>query len=85
MFLFANGSVKLANKRFTSIKNDYCLTFDQSADVQEAEDDKEIKKQGFSFVGLKGIQEMVQQQAVDVIGVLVETGQIGNVPLKSGG
>jgi len=36
-------------------------------------------------VGLKGIQDMVQQQAVDVIGVLVETGQIGNVPLKTGG
>ncbi len=28
VFLFANGSVKLANKKYTSIKNDYCLTFD---------------------------------------------------------
>jgi hypothetical protein len=27
----------------------------------------------------------MQQQAVDVIGVLVEVGQIGTVPLKSGG
>ncbi len=39
VFLFANGSVKLANKKYTSIKNDYCLTFDQSADVVEAEED----------------------------------------------
>lgn len=28
VYLFANGQVKLANKKFTSIKNDYCLTFD---------------------------------------------------------
>lgn len=27
IYLFANGAVKLANKKFTSIKNDYCLTF----------------------------------------------------------
>jgi replication factor A1 len=39
VFLFANGSVKLANKKYTSIKNDYCLTFDQNADVQEVEED----------------------------------------------
>lgn len=84
VFLFANGQVKLANKKFTSIKNDYCLTFDQNADVAEAEEDGQIKKQGFSFVGLKQIQEMVQQQAVDVIGVIVEVGQVGNVPLKTG-
>ncbi len=84
VYLFANGQVKLANKKFTSIKNDYCLTFDQNADVAEAEEDNQIKKQGFSFVGLKQVQEMVQQQAVDVIGVLVEVGPVGNVPLKTG-
>ncbi len=84
VYLFSNGQVKLANKKFTSIKNDYCLTFDQNADVIEAEEDNTIKKQGFSFVNLKAIQDIVQQQAVDVIGVLVDIGQIGNVPLKTG-
>jgi replication factor A1 len=44
VYLFANGLVKLANKKFTSIKNDYCLTFDQNADVAEAEEDNQIKK-----------------------------------------
>ena len=39
VYLFANGQVKLANKKFTSIKNDYCLTFDHNADVVEAEED----------------------------------------------
>lgn len=35
VFLVANGSIKLANKKFTSIKNDYCLNFDQNADIKE--------------------------------------------------
>jgi hypothetical protein len=55
------------------------------ADVQEAEEDSSIKKQGFSFVGLKSIQDIIQQQSVDVIGIIVESGVVGNVPLKSGG
>jgi hypothetical protein len=42
--------------------------------VLEAEEDNQIKKQGFSFIGLKAIQEMVQQQAVDVVGIVVEVG-----------
>lgn len=55
------------------------------ADIQEAEEDTSIKKQGFSFISLKGIQELVQQQAVDVIGIIVELGQVASVPLKTGG
>ena len=61
VFLLANGQVKIANKKFTSIKNDYCLTFDMNGDIQEVEDDAQIKKQGFAFVGIKAIQDMVQQ------------------------
>jgi replication factor A1 len=52
--------------------------------VIEADEDSSIKKQGFSFIGLKGIQDIVQSQAVDVVGVVVEVGVVGNVPLKSG-
>lgn len=60
VYFFSNGQVKLANKKFTSIKNDYCLTFDHMADIQEADEDVTIKKQGFSFIGLKSIQDLVQ-------------------------
>lgn len=51
--------MKIANKKFTSIKNDYCLNFDMNAEVVPVEDDKHIKKQGFSFTPLLAIQEMV--------------------------
>lgn len=29
----SNGSVKIANKKYTSIKNDHCINFDKNADV----------------------------------------------------
>lgn len=62
VYLFSNGQVKLAQKKFTSIKNDYSITFDTNADVERVDDDKAILKQGFCFTNLATIQEMVQMQ-----------------------
>jgi replication factor A1 len=33
VYIFANGKVNLANKRFTSIKNDYSLTFGNETEI----------------------------------------------------
>lgn len=43
MYLFANGTVKMANKKFTAIKNDHCLTFDINAEIEDIGDDVDIK------------------------------------------
>jgi len=39
VYLFSGGSIKMANKKFTSIKNDYCISFDKSTDIKECMDD----------------------------------------------
>lgn len=31
VYLFSNGSVKMANKKFTSVKNDFCIIFDKNS------------------------------------------------------
>ena len=33
VYLFANGEIKLANKRFTNIKNDYCIVFNMNTEL----------------------------------------------------
>lgn len=76
--------MKLANKKFTSIKNDHALTFDTNADIVEVDDDQQIKTQGFSFVPLKDIENLMQGSAVDCIGVIVESGSVTNMQLKNG-
>lgn len=42
VYTFSNGSVKLANKRFTSIKNDFCLTFSKDSVCEKCAEDDEI-------------------------------------------
>ena len=45
----------MANKKFTSIKNDFSLIFDQSTEIEEAKDDVQINKSGFSFSDIQTI------------------------------
>lgn len=39
VYLFSNGQVKMSNKKFTSIKNDFCLFFEKTSSIKETEDD----------------------------------------------
>jgi len=74
VYLLADGQVKMANKRFTSIKNDFCLIFDKMAEIEEVAEDKHINVAGFSFTSLAGIEELVQKCVIDVIGVVLDGG-----------
>ncbi len=51
--------VKLANKRFTSIKHDFCLTFSRDSAVEKCTDDEEIGSIAFTFTELSEVENMV--------------------------
>ena len=53
VYLFSNGCVKMANKRFTSIKNDFCIVFEKTAQIIEVEDDNTIALRAFEFGTIK--------------------------------
>jgi hypothetical protein len=75
VYLFTNGTVKLANKRFTTVKNDFTLVFEKNASITEAEDDGSIAglDSAFDFVPIKEIEDKgSHQRSVDVIGVIIE-------------
>lgn len=42
VYLFSNGQIKMANKKFTSIKNDFCIVFEKHANITEVADDGSI-------------------------------------------
>ena len=76
--------VKLANKRFTSIQNDYCLTFSHHSVVEKCEDDDGIQSVSFTFTGLDRIEELVQAHTIDVIGVVLDVGQTSSINMRDG-
>lgn len=42
MYLFSGGNVKMANKKFTSVKNDFCIVFEKTSQIVEVDDDMTI-------------------------------------------
>ncbi len=52
VYLISGGQIKIANKKFTSISNDFCITFDKNTTIEEASDDESIGAQGFCFVSI---------------------------------
>jgi len=84
VFLFSNGVVKMANKRFTSIKNDFCIVFEKNAQIVEVADDGSIAEQAFDFTEIKNIQDIVQLKTLDIVGVITEISEKETVNLRSG-
>ena len=74
----------MANKKFTSVRNDFCIVFEKNSDIQEVKDDGSISNQAFDFCAIKDIEEIVQQKTIDVVGVISEMGQKDSINLKSG-
>ena len=59
VYTFSGGQIKLANKRYTSIKNDFCITFDQQTIIEKCANDAHIKSECFTFTKLEAIEALV--------------------------
>lgn len=42
VYTFANGQVKMANQKYTSIKNDYSIVFDKNSTIEHMPNDSSI-------------------------------------------
>lgn len=82
VYVVSLGSIKLANKKFTSIPNDYCINFFDETEFVEVAEDSAISQDAWAFKQIKALEELQVQSAVDVIGIVIEVGQIGSIKLK---
>ena len=70
VYLFSNGQVKMANKKFSTLKNDFCIIFQKWSQINEAKDDGSISNQVFDFTPIEEIADLMGNRAVDVCGVI---------------
>jgi len=76
VYRFGDASVANANKKFTSIQNDYRIIFKSDSLIEPA-DAEEIKvKAAFNFTPIREVHEISEIQQLDVCGlVLCEIGR----------
>lgn len=49
VYLFSDGNVKLANQKFTQVKNDFCIIFEKYARIVEVVDNMPAAVETFNF------------------------------------
>lgn len=84
VYIMSKGTVKMANRKFSSINNDYCLNFNQYSEIKEVKDSGDIKNTGFDFITLDQVKEMMQVQTIDLLGVITSTGDVDIQKFKNG-
>lgn len=84
VYLFSDGRVKVANKQFTSIKNEYELSFDKSSHILPVPDSDEIAKINVDPVPIASIANMDVKQSVDILGVVIDQGEVSQFTSKAG-
>ena len=62
--------VKMANKKWSNLNNDFCIIFDKLTSISEVSDDGSISNQAFDFCKIDDIQEIMPMKTIDVIGVI---------------
>jgi len=78
VYLFSGGQVKIANAKYTSVKNDYTIIFDRTTIIEAAEEDSKIKVYGFSFVTIEEINDFEQQKTVDFAGIILSVSAVSS-------
>ncbi|KAH7476637.1 hypothetical protein PRIC1_000650 [Phytophthora ramorum] len=84
VFYFAGGKVKMANRRFSSVDNDYEVTFDQHSDISPAPEDNQISQMHYVFKKIAEIETVPAEANVDVIGIVRDVGQVNEITSKAG-
>jgi replication factor A1 len=84
IYIVSGGSIKMANKRFTTIPNDYCISFDKDTKFEPAEEDYTISKSGYNFKLISDLNTLQTKSSVDVIGIITDVSPLSQIKLKNG-
>jgi len=83
VYYISRGLLKPANKKYSTLKNDYELSLDSNSVNMLAEDNTDIPRQTFNFVTIDRISDYNKDMVIDVCGVVHETGECTTVKAKA--
>ncbi|KAF2347637.1 Replication factor A protein 1 [Trinorchestia longiramus] len=85
VYYICSATLKTANKQYTSIKNDYEMTFNSNTQVVPCSQDDSIPTMQFDFVTIDQLEQAQKDSIVDLIGVCRDTTEMTSVTQRSTG
>lgn len=64
VYYFSKGTLKIANKQFTAVKNDYEMTFNNETSVMPCEDGHHLPTVQFDFTGVGDLENKPKDSLV---------------------
>jgi len=84
VFYISQANLKTANKQYTSIKNDYEMSFNQNTTVSPCFDDaSEIPSITFNFVAVDQLVNIEKDSLIDIIGVAKSASEVTHIVSKT--
>ncbi|XP_072795146.1 replication protein A 70 kDa DNA-binding subunit isoform X2 [Vicugna pacos] len=83
VYYFSKGTLKIANKQFTSVKNDYEMTFNNETSVMPCEDGHHLPTVQFDFTGISDLESKSKDSLVDIIGICKSYEDVTKITVKS--
>uniref|UniRef100_G3UMM4 Replication protein A subunit n=1 Tax=Loxodonta africana TaxID=9785 RepID=G3UMM4_LOXAF len=83
VYYFSKGTLKIANKQFTAVKNDYEMTFNNETSVMPCEDGHHLPTMQFDFTGIDDLENKSKDSLVDIIGVCKSYEDATKIVVKS--
>ncbi|KAM8818268.1 replication protein A 70 kDa DNA-binding subunit isoform 2-T2 [Rhynchonycteris naso] len=83
VYYFSKGTLKIANKQFTAVKNDYEMTFNNETSVMPCEDGHNLPTVQFDFTRIGDLENKPKDSLVDIIGVCKSYEDATKITVKS--
>uniref|UniRef100_A0A8D1DHZ1 Replication protein A subunit n=1 Tax=Sus scrofa TaxID=9823 RepID=A0A8D1DHZ1_PIG len=83
VYYFSKGTLKIANKQFTAVKNDYEMTFSNETSVMPCEDGHHLPTVQFDFTGIADLENKSKDSLVDIIGICKNYEDVTKITVKS--
>nr|XP_023887382.1 replication protein A 70 kDa DNA-binding subunit B-like [Quercus suber] len=85
VYFISRGTLRLANKQFKTVKNDYEMTLNENSEVEEASNEETfVPETTFNFVPIDSLGPYVNgTELVDVIGVVQNVSSTMSIRRKS--
>jgi replication factor A1 len=74
----------MSNKKFTSIKNDYAIRFNEATEIELVADDPKISYHGYQFMTIKQFSKLKDVCTVDVIAVVLQVHDLTSITIRDG-
>lgn len=79
VYYFSKATLKTANKQYTSVQNDYEMTFNSETTIEPCDEATDLPTMTFDFIKINELESKQANAMIDVLGVVKGIGDVTTI------